>query len=249
MVSDEELCVAANGCTQSFWVHPHDHLFQYILRTCGREEGMRAYFRGGLTDAQQAHRAMLRKVNGKSLRVLEFAAGYGRVARYSRDIFAGHSYTASDVHPEACAFLCDRLSVNSFLSQTDPAELKYGGRFDFIFCLSLFSHLPHHSFGSWLSKLYSFLDAGGCLLFTTHGEYALVKHPKPFREILDNSTGYGYSQNSDQPDLNAQEYGTMLVTMPYVVKILQEACPGARIASFTSGVWFGLQDEWVIQKA
>lgn len=247
-VTDQELIEAAQGCTDSYWVHPRDLLFQYILRVSGRGLGMRGYFSGGRSDAQQAHRAMLRTKNGKNLKVLEFAAGYGRVARHSRDIFAGHSYTASDIHPEACGFLTDRLLVNSFLSAANPDHLNNSARFDFIFCLSLFSHLPHHSFGSWLSKLYSFLDTGGSLLFTTHGEYALAKHPKPFREMLDSSTGHGYGQNSDQPDLNPQEYGTMVVTMPYVINQLYATCPDARVTSFSSGVWFGLQDEWVIKK-
>ena len=247
--TEQGLRAAAHGSTESYWVHPNDHLFQYILRVSGHEQGMRGYFQGGRSDAQQAHRAMLRTTNGKNLRILEFAAGYGRVARHSLDIFAGHSYTASDIHPEACAFLSDQLSVNAFPSTVNPDHLKVDLRFDFIFCLSLFSHLPHHSFGSWLAKLYSFLDTGGSLLFTTHGEYALTKHPKPFREMLDSSAGYGYGQNSDQPDLNPQDYGTMVVTMPYVISRLYAACPDVRVTSFSSGVWFGLQDEWVIKKA
>jgi len=248
-VTEQELREAAQGCTEHYWVHPRDLLFQYILRVCGREEGMRAYFSGGLSDAQQVHRVMQNAGCGEKLRILEFAAGYGRVARHRRRVFSGHTYTASDIHPEACVFLTERLSVPSFLSKVEPADLQSSARFDFIFCLSLFSHLPHHSFGLWLSKLYSFLDTGGSLLFTTHGEYALAKHPVPFGEMLDGSTGYGYSENSDQTDLNPREYGTMVVTMPYVLRILHATCPGARVASFSSGVWFGLQDEWVIKKA
>ena len=57
-VTDQELIEAAQGCTDSYWVHPRDLLFQYILRVSGRGLGMRGYFSGGRSDAQQAHRAI-----------------------------------------------------------------------------------------------------------------------------------------------------------------------------------------------
>lgn len=247
--TDAELEAAAKPFTKAFWIHPDDLLFAYSVRANGRDKAIPGYFQGGRSNAAQAHAAMVRVCGQKSpLRVLEFAAGYGRVSRYSADIFAGHQYTASDIHPQACVFLKERLGVDAIVSATQPEELAIPSPFDFIFVLSLFSHLPDHSFGRWLAKLYSLLDRGGRLLFTTHGEFATAKFPKPFENMLDATLGYGYGRNSDQPDLDGSEYGTMVVTMPYVIGAVKRHCPGARIQSFSSGVWFGRQDEWVVLK-
>lgn len=244
-VSDAVLEAAARPYTPLFRVHPHDHLFAYIVAN-GGADGVTAYFRGGQKNARQAAAARAQWLGERPARVLEFAAGYGRVARYRGDAFAGDDYVASDIHPAACDFMTAELGVATTPSADHPEEVALPGPFDFIFVLSLFSHLPGASFRRWLALLYEALAPGGVLLFTTHGPFAADKTPGFFGGMLGEG-GWGYRPISDQPDLDPGSYGTMLATPRYVLKAIDAI--GARLLGFRSGAWFQLQDEWVIARA
>ena len=163
-------------------VHCKDLLFDYIYRQYG-DNAIPAYFSGGLSDASQAMRALERSMplaSDRKLKILEFAAGYGRVARHAGTVFSDYDYTASDIHPEAVEFLKTSFGIEARLSSHEPEDLSIGGDYDFIFVLSLFSHLPDRSFARWLKTLYSMLSNQGLLLFTVHGDFARKKHPVPF---------------------------------------------------------------------
>ena len=232
-------------------VHHKDLLFDYIYRYCG-ENAIPAYFSGGLSDASQAKRAFdlsMPTISDRNPKILEFAAGYGRVARHAHTVFSGCQYTASDIHPEAVEFLKLNFDVESILSTHEPEDLGIGGDYDFIFVLSLFSHLPDISFARWLKTLYSMLSNRGVLLFTANGDFARIKHPVPFENMLNQELGWGYGPDSDQPDLDDKEYGTMIVKNSYVIQAIESCCPGAQLVRFESGVWFGQQDEWLIRKS
>jgi hypothetical protein len=41
-------------------------------------------------------------------------------------------------------------------------------------------------------------------------EFARDKFPVPFVEMLDVRAGWGYGPNSDQPDIESADYGTMM---------------------------------------
>jgi hypothetical protein len=124
-----------------------------------------------------------------------------------------------------------------------------GGQFDVITVLSLFSHLPHATFGRWLAALYQHLTFGGVLLFTTHGLTIAQRFVENGVELLDEKKGYGFWDRSDQPDINIADYGTMVVTPAYVRTAIAQHCPMARLLSFRRDCWFGaMQDEWLIRR-
>lgn len=154
---------------------------------------------------------------------------------------------ASDIHLEARDFKQDQIGVVAKPSALDPTKLNVGTGYDLIFVLSLFSHLPDKSFGPWLKALYSSLAPGGHLMFTTHGEGAIEAHPDHFGAFKFEKPGYAYRGDSDQPDIESSEYGTTIALPEYVVKAIG-TLPGAKIVSFSSTEWFGIQDEWVIRK-
>src|SRR4051812_41310495 len=100
-LSAETLTVAAGPYTSKCSVHASDLLFQFILKQYA-ENGVVAYFSGGKSDAMTVHNALVRWHGPGPARVLEFASGYGRIARYADTIFEGHEYVASDIHEDAC---------------------------------------------------------------------------------------------------------------------------------------------------
>jgi hypothetical protein len=131
-----------------------------------------------------------------------------------------------------------KFDVESILSTHEPDDLDIGGDYNFSFVLS-FSHLPDISFARWLKALYSMLSNGGVLLFTANGDLARIKHPVSFEKILNQDQGWGYGPDSDYPDLDDKEHGTMILKNSYVVQAIESCCQGAQLVRFESGVWFG----------
>ena len=137
-------------------------------------DAVTAYFAGGSSDARAVLASITESGNlGQKKRVCEFAAGFGRVTRHLKTFLPENDFSTSDIHREACSLIENDIGVKASLSNTDPSKLNVDGLNDFIFVLSLFSHLSNKTFGPWLSSLYALLSPGGTLLLTTHGEAAM----------------------------------------------------------------------------
>lgn len=228
-------------------IHPEDHLFGFLKGRLGEERARKAYLEGGKSDAAQTAATIRRFRKETEVRVLEFASGYGRVTRHLRDLLPGASLYASDIHPQACEFVTANISVPTFQSSARPEDLNVGSGYDFIFVISLFSHLPDHSFGRWIGALVDTLSPGGHLMFTTHGDNSRRQYKGVDFSQYEHGDGWVYIRRSDQPDIADDDYGTMLVEPTYVTRTIA-TCEAALLRSFTSAAWFGHQDEWVLQR-
>lgn len=222
-------------------LHPCDHLLSFLVEHLGSppegslEVSVKQYFEGGQRDARQVQTLIEDLGLQKKGRVLEFAAGYGRVSRHLR----GLDVLASDIHREAVDFMSNRLAIPAIASTVKPEDFEVNERFDFIFVLSLFSHLPDETFARWLKKLHGLLRPNGFMMFTTHGEGSKM--------VFDPATGYAFFPQSDQADIDLGAYGTTVATPTYVIpKVFKYT--NARIFSFKPLVWWNTQDEWVIQR-
>jgi hypothetical protein len=78
-----------------------------------------------------------------------------------------------------------------------------------------------------------------------HGELAAAKQ-ELLRNAVNKENGYGFLPVSDQSDLSVQDYGTAIAFPSFVIK--QCLNHPLRLHSFTSGNWFGLQDEWIFRR-
>lgn len=230
-------------------IHRRDHLMQYFLTSSapgvarGPAAGLGEYFDSGARDADQVVAVMRELGHGRTAKVLEFASGYGRVTRHLKL----DNLTACDIHPEAVSFLRSKLKVSALQSSEVPAGFDPGERYDFIFVLSLFSHLPDDLFGPWLAKLGSLLAPGGHLMFTTYGVSGAAKAPL-LAGAIDQSAGLTFFSHTDQPDLGAAIYGTAVVTQDYVREKIAAATSG-RIVSRRECAWWQIQDEWIVAAA
>lgn len=228
-------------------IHPEDHLYGYLHERLGDERAKKAYFEGGKLDAAQTVATIRRLKKESNIKVLEFASGYGRVTRHLRDLLPGASLFASDIHPQACEFVTTNIRVPTLQSSARPEDLNVGGGYDFVFVISLFSHLPDSSFGRWINALTNTLAPGGYLMFTTHGDVSMLRYKGMDLKQFEQGDGWVYIRRSDQPDIADDDYGTMLVEPTYVTRSIA-GCAPAQLRSFTSAAWFGHQDEWVIQR-
>jgi SAM-dependent methyltransferase len=235
---------AQYGCSPA--LHKDDYLLAHLLQY-SRADGLEDYFREGYNDAHQAEIGMRQFYPDGQPRVLEFASGYGRVTRHLKI----DNLTASDVHQQAGVFTATELGVRFIPAPATPEPFTVE-RFDYVFVLSLFSHLPDRTFGPWLSVLLDLLTPSGYLMFTTHAEKA-AKEREPFlAAVFDDEKGYGFvDAGTDQPDLETPgtgnaAYGSMATSAAYVARQIRSA--GGDLVSYRARCWWDVQDEWVVRR-
>lgn len=116
---------------------------------------MKRYFQGGRRDALSIKSTIQRYYPIEyGTRILDFAAGYGRVVRFLATELPDCTVAAADIHTQAVDFMTEHFTnIEVHPSTRDPKDLDIGEPYNFIYVLSLFSHLPPESFSDWLSML------------------------------------------------------------------------------------------------
>jgi SAM-dependent methyltransferase len=228
-------------------VHPEDLLFKYFASETPGVEALDRYISSGWSDADRITKlvkTLLPEIERP--KVLEFAAGFGRLTRHFPKTAPHFEFRMSDIHAPAVKFAKQVLHVDGFKSESRPDLVSIErSHYDFIFALSFFSHAPDATFADWLCLLYSALRPGGVLFFTTHGEASMKKYPH-LAHLYNPTTGFGYGLGSDQPDIEGEYYGTMAVDFDYTVRQLHKT--PAKIIGYGSGAWWGHQDEWIVRR-
>ena len=100
--------------------------------------------------------------------ILDFGCGSGRVIRYWKHLPA--EVHGTDIHPRLIEWCRKKLPFAHFQANPLRPPLDYpDGKFDFIYALSVFTHLNEALQFAWRDELARVLRPGGYLLFTTHG--------------------------------------------------------------------------------
>ena len=169
--------------------------------------------------------------------ILEFASGHGRFTRHLCKRFTNGQLTVSDVVPGSVNFLQTTLGVKGFYSATNPANICFPQKYQVIFVLSLFSHLPPTVWQAWIRELYGALAPGGLLIFSTHGaKCAGLEHidwgPEECR----------FFPSSESTALDGHTYGCTFASVAYVQRAIAQAVgQGAQVAVQQNHFW-GNQD-------
>ncbi len=102
--------------------------------------------------------------------ILDFGCGCGRIARWWATL-DGPEIHGCDYNPDLAGW-CERNLefMNATVNGADPPTNYPPDQFDFIYAVSLFTHLPLAAQRSWLIELRRILRPGGHLLFTVMGE-------------------------------------------------------------------------------
>ena len=102
--------------------------------------------------------------------VLDFGCGCGRLTRWWAGI-EGPAIYGCDVNAACVGWVQENLPfVSAAVSAADPPLPYADGTFDFIYALSIFTHLPEVSALPWMAELRRVAKPGGLILFTTAGE-------------------------------------------------------------------------------
>lgn len=190
---------------------------------------------------------LLLEASGKPLlgvqSFLEFASGHGRFTRHLVKAIGAEKVTASDVVTDAVDFARETLQVEAFLSATRPEDLACPKRYDVVFVLSLFSHLPESSWSRWLVRLYDCVAPGGLLVFTTHGEEAVRR-----QGVSLNADGFFFAPSSESNAIDAQEYGTTFTGEQFVRAQIARHIGADRIVRHEPKAFWHHQDAWVLRR-
>jgi SAM-dependent methyltransferase len=233
---------ARSGAKVDRRIHPQDQMLLFGTQQFGESLGLMYYHKLGCdlagTFLQVADWAFPGEAD--SIKVLEFACGYGRVLRHLVNCFPARNVTASDIMPKAVAFCAEQFGVEGKLSVHDPSDLHWSERYDLIVVPSLFSHLPDRTFLKWLSALYGLLTDRGVLAFSTHGDHVLPAGTVP-------KSGIRFDASSENDDLDGKEYGTSYVSEAYVREQVRRATGRPRYAYAKRG-FCNFQDLYIVAK-
>lgn len=105
-------------------------------------------------------------------RWLDFGCGYGRVLRWLVQWVDPDRVYASDVIKEGVEFCASEFGVHPLHSTSRLRDLDLG-RFDFLYAISVLTHLDEENETAFMELLHRSLEPGGIALFTTHGQWSL----------------------------------------------------------------------------
>jgi SAM-dependent methyltransferase len=104
--------------------------------------------------------------------ILDFGCGCGRVIRHWNALSKGHRIYGTDINPELIAW--DQKHLNKIadfrVNGLEPPLNYPDGLFDFIYAISVFTHLTEELQYAWIDELRRVLKLGGLLMMTVHGE-------------------------------------------------------------------------------
>jgi SAM-dependent methyltransferase len=225
-------------------IHVDDFIFRFLLDNPSfpsTEAAVRYYFYDGMNSANKLKELLVDlNYDINDITLLEFASGYGCVSRHLKKYF-GPRLTACDIHKQAVIFINSVLGIDAILSVKNPDDFVTNRRYDVVFALSFFSHMPRKTWSSWLKSLFEILNPNGVLIFTTHGDLCR----KFFGNPVIPEDGFLFFPFSEQKDLDPQEYGNTIVTRGFVEKCVDEVLH--RNCIYLRGFWWGNQDLYVVK--
>ena len=117
--------------------------------------------------------------------ILDFGCGCGRVLRHWKDVRGPHIH-GTDVNPRLAAWCAANLPFTTIgVNPPAPPVDRPAGSFDFIYLISIFTHLREAEQHAWLDELARLLRPGGYLLLTTHGAACAADLPAADRARFD----------------------------------------------------------------
>jgi SAM-dependent methyltransferase len=105
-------------------------------------------------------------------RVLDFGCGCGRILKYFKLLYPAAELHGTDIDPEAIAWCAGNAAhLGSFTTNGEWPPLSFAdGFFDYVYSVSIFTHLPEDMQFAWLAELRRVTRPGGLLLLTVHGQ-------------------------------------------------------------------------------
>ena len=129
--------------------------------------------------------------------ILDLPCGHGRVMRFLKARFVNAELTACDLNKPAVDFCAQTFGARGVYSDTAPAKIPLGEKYDLIWCGSLLTHLTKDLCEQFIVQFHKWLKPGGLAIFTLHGRCS---------ERLIGTGRYRYGLSDDSARLVVQDY-------------------------------------------
>ena len=218
-------CLSSSGAKSHFAdfvtrIDVNDQMFAHSLREHGDYgAAISQFFNLSLQQFEIYSQISSTLLSGRDkIAFLDFASGYGRLTRFlSARKGDNELLYASDVQDDALDFIKRNFgNVRTVTSSYSPEKFDPKRKFDFIWVISLFSHLPERLFRDWIQKLYSLLDEHGVLCFSVRGIEHLGK------EAVDQGGQFRFDSVSEDSNLDSHCYGTAYAADDFVRQVLRQ---------------------------
>lgn len=225
-------------------ISPDDDIFRFFANHPSSLNPIRDYLSDGWRTLCELHKILetVDRPLGRHTTFLEFACGFGRFSRHLAGALPPGALHVSDIVPGSVDFLREQLGVDGFYSTAAPEALRAPTRYDAIFVLSLFSHLPRSTWGRWLQSLYALLAPKGLLIFTTHGtrsaQLAGISLP---------ADGFAFFPTSESSALSGEEYGCTYTAPDFVHRTIAASLGPVETREFPAHFWSN-QDAFVVSR-
>jgi SAM-dependent methyltransferase len=177
-------------------VHVDDSSFQELCKAQDgdQERALNHYLHEGRVDAEFV-RDVIADMQGAPvydgrivapMTILDFDAGYGRVARHLKNVVPNAKVVAVDTRDTAMYFNTSHLGLQAAVAATDPARLSPFFEFDVVLALSFFSTLRESRIGAWLVALAGFAKPGGIFVVTmpaSAGAHSMLREIERVRRL------------------------------------------------------------------
>lgn len=226
-------------------IHPDDEIFRFFAGHPSSINPIRDYLADGwrtLSELLRLFEQLDRKLSTTSS-FLEFASGFGRFTRHLKASLPADSLHVSDIVPGSVDFLRQQFGLDGVYSRPEPEALELPRRYQVIFVLSLFSHLPDGLWQRWLQRLYDALEPGGHLILTTHGEEFCARHG-----VTLPANGYHFIPSSESITLDASLYGSTFTAPLYVQNAIRQLPETPQNVLHVPAHFWNLQDAWILQR-
>lgn len=226
-------------------ISPQDDIFGFFAGHPSSRNPLRDYLADGWRTLSELM-LLLETVDQPLLkmpRVLEFASGHGRFTRHLVKALGAKRVVVSDVVPGAVEFSRSTFGVEGFMSASVPEQVQWPQRYDLVFVLSLFSHLPRSTWSRWLKVLYEAVAPGGLLVFSTHGLKAAA-----FDNVQLDAEGFFFAPSSESNAIDVQEYGTAFTSDAFVLQRIAETLGADCLVHQVPVHFWNHQDAYVLRR-
>ena len=191
---------------------------------------------------------------GEPASILDFACGYGRVARFMRAAFPNAEIYVSDLPEEATRFCAEHFGAVAFPSRADISTLVAPKKFSLIWCGSLLTHLDELGAAELLRFFSRSLADDGVAVFTSCGRRtaSFVQKGRWPYQLNEEQMRFLHDQFLiERYALVAQgkraDYGISITPLSWFAKQIREL-ENVRLVSMIESGWDNHQDIVAIQK-